>query len=286
MIIRDFTYKGISLSDSVAGTTKIVVQEVNKDVQLRTATFDRANFHGTNTSFTLASGRLFTVSGVIFGSTRADRATGQNVLASIIAPESNPTPDNKGFYDLTWVDDNGDTMVASAKVYSMPKYGHENGTPIIEFSFELYSEESFYTSNSDSEADGGYGYIGGAALPFTLPVALDDIVGAITVNNYGNFAAPCKVEVIGSIVAPKINNTTSGQSYGVSVTTTDFVLDTRGDTPIITDVDVDISAYRSSGSSYISVLPGINYFVLQGSDYSPDSTVTVAITYRDTYISS
>lgn len=74
MILRDFTYKGVSLSDTLAGSTKIVIREVQKDVKLRTAIFDRTNYHGSTSSYTLSSGRLFTVKGVIFGTTRADRA--------------------------------------------------------------------------------------------------------------------------------------------------------------------------------------------------------------------
>lgn len=183
MIIRDFTYKGISLSDSVASTTKIVIQSVDKDVKLRTAIFDRVNYHGATSSYTLASGRLFTIRGVIFGATRADRATGQTAINNIITPVSNPNSTNRGFYALTWKDDSGNIVTANVKVYSMPTYKHENGSDLIEFSFELYSEESYYTGNADSSANGGYGYYGGASLPFTLAQPLDGFVGAINVNN-------------------------------------------------------------------------------------------------------
>lgn len=183
MIIRDFTYKGVSLSDSVASTTKIVIQSVEKDVKLRTAIFDRVNYHGATSSYTLASGRLFTIRGVIFGATREDRATGQTAINNIITPVSNPTSTNRGFYALTWKDDSGNIVTANAKVYSMPTYKHENGSDLIEFSFELYSEESYYTGIADSSANGGYGYYGGASLPFTLGQPLDGFVGGINVNN-------------------------------------------------------------------------------------------------------
>ena len=149
MIIRNFTYKGVSLADSNASTTKVVVQDVQKDVALRTTLYDRVNYHGTNSSYTLASGRLFTISGTIFGATRADRATGQNTLNAIITPESNPNSTNKGFYALTWTDDSGNAMTVNVKVYSMPQYKHNVGEPTITFTFELYSEEAYYTGTTD-----------------------------------------------------------------------------------------------------------------------------------------
>lgn len=177
-------------------------------------------------------------------------------------------------------------MNASAKVFSMPKYSHDNGSDIISFSFELYSEEAYYTGASDSTGTGGYGLFGGAALPFTLSEPLNGKVGSFNVNNLGNFAAPCKIEVVGSIISPKIDNITAGTFYGVSSTTSDFILDTRSTTAIITDAGVDVSAYRMSGSKYISILPGVNTMLLQGSNYTAESTVAVTITYKDTYISS
>lgn len=287
MIIRNFTYKGISLADSVAWTTKIVIQSVDKWVQLRTAIFDRVNYHGANSSYTLASGRLFTVQGVIFWNTRADRATGQTTLNNIIAPESTPTATNRGFYTLTWTDDSGNAMTANTKVYSMPTYKHENGTDLIEFTFELYSEEAYYTWTVDKTGSGGYGLMGGFSLPSVLPVAFDDLIWSFTITNLWNFASPCKIEVVGTVVAPKIYNVTSNVFYGVSSTTSDFIVDNRGSSnAIITDAGVDVSAYRTSGSKYISIVPGANVILLQGSNYSMDSAVTVTVTYRDTYISS
>lgn len=168
----------------------------------------------------------------------------------------------------------------------MPTYSHENGSDLIEFMFELYSEEAYYTSNADETAAGGYGLMGGFALPAPLPQALDGLIGTISVNNQGNFAAPCKIEVVGTVIAPKVLNVTTGDFYGVSSTTSDFILDTRSSKAIITDAGVDASAYRISGSKYVSIAPGINQILLLGSNYSYDSTVTVTITYRDTYISS
>lgn len=285
MIIKDLTYKWVSLSDTLSSTTKIVVLSVDKSVQLRTATFDKANYHGANSSYTLASWRLFTINWVIHGATKTDRWTWQNILNGIIKPESIPSETNKGFYDLTWKNDNWQDMKASCKVYSMPKYSHENGSPLIEFEFELYSEDATYTGTTDNTANGWYGIYGGVALPTPMSFELNDYIGEFSVNNLWNFSSKCKIQVVGAISSPKIQNITMGQYYGVFTATTNFIVDARS-TPIITDNGTDISAYRMSGSQYIEIIPWINSIILQGSDYSADSTVAIIITYKDTYISS
>lgn len=153
MIVRDVTYKGVSLSDSASGNTRIAIQKLDKSVNLRTQVFERQNWHGSFTSGTLASGRLFTLEGVIFGATRADRAVGENVLNGLIVPESNPGT-GVGFYALTFTDDSGNVQTAQAKVYSMPKYDRSIGEDLIRFSFDLYSEDARTTSVSTQTAAG------------------------------------------------------------------------------------------------------------------------------------
>lgn len=286
MIIRNFTYKGTNLSDSLATTTKIVIDNIDKNVQLRTAIFDKVNYHGASSSFTLASGRLISVSGVIFWDTRQDRWIGENILNSIIVPESNPTPTKKGFYECSWIDDWWNEVSLNAKVHKMPTYKHVNWTSIIEFSFELYSEEAYYTSINDKNANWWYWFFWWVSLPTTLSIPMDWLIGSFDVNNLWNFDAPCKIEVIWDIDSPKINNITTGVYYGVSSNTSDFIVDTRSSKAIITDAGVDISAFRMDWSKFISIAPGINKIVLQWSNYNSDSIVTINITYRDTYISS
>lgn len=286
MIIRDITYKGVSLSDANAYANRIKINSVTKDVKLRTAVYDRANWHGANSSYTLASWRLFTFEGQIFGVDRSSRFTGQNLLNSIIVPESNPNETNKGFYSLTWIDDGWNEMECMAKVFTMPKYEHVVWSDIIAFTFELYSEEAYYTWVGENVENWVYWVIGGVSLPVYLPTPLYGIDWAFTVENTGNFASQCKIEIIGNIVNPKISNITAGSFYGIEATTSDLIIDTRSVPAIITDAGSDVSAYRMPWSQYITVLPGINTFILTGDNFTYDNTVTVQVTYKDTYISS
>lgn len=285
MLVRNFTYKGVSLSESVARSTKILVQKVDKPINMRTQVFERQNWHGSFTSGTLASGRLFTVRGVIFGATRADRAIGQEIINGIIVPESNPGT-GVGFYDMLFTDDSGNVHLTSAKVYSMPTYGRDIGSDIIDFSFELYAEDPRTTSQALNDEAGGLGYYGGVSLPAALPFALDShSIGKITVTNAGNFAASCKVTVTGTVENTRIHNHTNGRYYGVSTTTTEFVHDDTGSEFSVTDAGVDVSGYRIAGGRIVTLEPGDNDILVTGSNYPSDS-VTVSVQWRDTFMTS
>ena len=66
MLVKDLTFKGFSFSDDVAQTTHIVLQDEQHDLDLRTEVIQKQNTHGSYSSFTFASGRLFSITGVIF----------------------------------------------------------------------------------------------------------------------------------------------------------------------------------------------------------------------------
>lgn len=66
MLVKNIIYRGVSLSDDDAKTNHIVLSQEHHDVDLRTEVIQKQNTHGSYSSFTLASGRLFTISGVIF----------------------------------------------------------------------------------------------------------------------------------------------------------------------------------------------------------------------------
>ena len=124
------------------------------------------------------------------------------------------------------------------------------------------------------------------SLPAELPSSLYSVIGGITFQSSGNMPAPCKIEVIGTCVNPKVINHTTGTFYKVDTTTSDFILDNRSSTIEVLDGTVDISAYRASGSQPLFILPSENTFVVEVDNFSIDSTVTVEFTYRDTYIAS
>lgn len=54
MLVKNVTYKGVSLSDDVAQTTHIVLQREVHSVKLRTEVLNKQNDHGAISSSTLA----------------------------------------------------------------------------------------------------------------------------------------------------------------------------------------------------------------------------------------
>lgn len=73
MLIKDVTYKGISLSDDNAQANHIVLQSAEFGIDLRTEQYDKQNYHGSYTSHTISGGRLFTFTGYVFGASKALR---------------------------------------------------------------------------------------------------------------------------------------------------------------------------------------------------------------------
>jgi hypothetical protein len=77
------------MSDDVALDNHFVITDVNKNLTTRVVIRDKQNYHGSTTTPTLASGRLFTFSFEIFG-TRLQRSIAQKLLQSAITLEYNP----------------------------------------------------------------------------------------------------------------------------------------------------------------------------------------------------
>lgn len=284
MIIHDITYKWINLSSSVADDTRIVITESDKSIKLRTSYYDRQNYHGANSSLTLASWRLFSFEWIIFWTTKEDRYIWQDVLNNIICPESNPSEDNKWFYPLTWIDDWWNEVMCMAKVISVPEYEHEVGSDIIEFKFELYCEEAYYTSIDDEVEDWAYWFIWWNILPSKLSNTLNWYINDIVVTNEGNFQTPCKIEINGTVVNPRIHNLTTWKFYWVDTTISNFVLDNTDINTIVTDWGVDVSWYRADWSSLIFLEKWDNHLILLWDNYTYPETSLFLVTPINAWI--
>jgi hypothetical protein len=120
MIGKNYTYKGLNMGDDNAPANHFVLQEVSKNVGYRTIVRDKQNFHGSDVSPTLASGRLFTFNFIIFGD-RDERYEAQALLEGVIVPEYNPGK-TTGLYTLQWENDDGVLVKTQAQVYGGVKY--------------------------------------------------------------------------------------------------------------------------------------------------------------------
>jgi len=88
MIIKDIVYKDVDLS--AGNAYNILINDSNKTANLRTSITNKENFHGSRSTNTLGSGRLFIISGQVFGATFAERQIGVDKLNDLIKPEGLP----------------------------------------------------------------------------------------------------------------------------------------------------------------------------------------------------
>lgn len=274
MLLKNFSYRWYTLSDDNANTNHIVLQNEVKEVKLRTEVYEKQNSHGSYSSTTLASGRLLTISGYIFGKTKAERFIGEQIIEAITTPELYPSSTNTGFYNLTFTDDGGIDRKISCKVYSKPTYKHDVDQPIIEFEFELYSDDPNMLSLGENTASGTLGSFGGLKLPTKLPAKLNNKVNDFFVTNTWNWLAPVTITVVGILTNPKVwvNN----RYYQVVGSTSNLVIKNTLSKFTVTDNGVDISALRGAGSQSLALNPWSNNILLDSDDVNGTATIQVA----------
>jgi hypothetical protein len=128
-------------------------------------------------------------------------------------------------YPLEFEDDAGDIVNIMCQVYSVPKYNTaELGSMNMSGTFELYAPDPVYRGTEELEATGGYGFIGGTQLGTQLGTPLNHKIGEVVINNEGNWASPLRVDIVGEIVNPKMQNLTANTFYGVVRTTNNLVI--------------------------------------------------------------
>lgn len=293
MIGKAWQYKWLNFTDSIQVTSQqsnwysYIIQDVVKNVPLRTQTYDRANFHWWYSSNTLAWSRLFSFTGKVIWTNKDKRNMVLALLMAKIQPEWNPDIQNRWFYDLSWLTDWWDNRTCKAKVYTMLNPTNWLDDPIIEYTFELYSEtEKIYdpTTQLITWARAFFGWI---TLPIPLPTYLAWYAWAIPVTNNWDWYAPCKIQIVWQATNPQIINLTNNNKYRVGWVTTNLVLDNTNlnNDPlkllVVTDNGADIKSQRRSGSD-IFLNPWLNHIAILTD--VPTETPIVYITFRDTYI--
>lgn len=104
-------------------------------------------------------------------------------MEDLLIPEPFPSDTNRGYYELSYKDDNGVSWKTQAKVFSKPKWTHEIDSPVVEFTFELFAEDPRLVGTTLKTVSGGIGYNGGMELYTKLPAQMDNAVGGMTAVN-------------------------------------------------------------------------------------------------------
>lgn len=284
MIGKEFTYKWINLWQTSAYANKIVITDVNKNITLRTKIFEKQNYHWVSKSNTLSWWRLFTFKFTIFWNTKAERYIWQQLLESIIVPESNPWA-TEWLYPLYWKNDNWTPIYCNACVYSTPQYDDiDPWNPTINWTFELFAPNPEYYSVTQKTNDWDYWRKGWFVMPFIIPFAMTKNLWEVIANNAWNFACPLRITVVWSIENPKITNITTGKFYWLNKTTTNLVIDNTWTTFIITDEWINAKADRMTGSEILRLNPWNNTLILTWDNFDRESSIDRDLFYNDTFI--
>lgn len=284
MRVHNFNYKNVNFGDSQALTNNFAIQNVRYGLNLLTQVYEKTTWHGAYSTNTLAWGRLLSITGIVFWATRADRWNAEQTLQNIIKPEYYLDTPTRGFYEYSFENDNWDKVKWMWKVYSDIRYEDTLDSPLIQFSFDILSEDPTLKWYNQKNTSGFDWFIGGNTLPFTLPVQFNCLIGTINVVNAWNWIAPVYIQVQGSLDNPVIRNLTNSRRYWVLKTTTDLIFDNTWDNVVVTDAWVNVKGLRKPWSKLLYLDPWNNTLILLSDTNYVPSQVTFSILRNDSYI--
>jgi phage-related protein len=120
-------------------------------------------------------------------------------------------------------------------------------------------------------------------LPALYPAILGGETGAFTVTNAGDYPAPVKITIVGTVEDPNVRNVLNGRYYRLTgVTTTNLVIDGTAAPFTVEDGGLDVSGYRAAGSVTPMLSPGANTLAVTGTF---TGTPVVTVQWNDTFIS-
>lgn len=293
MIGKSRRYRTLDFTDSVQVTSQYsnwysyILQDVRKDIDLRTEVTERANYHWAYSTNTLASARLISFTWKVIWTNKQKRHTALETLMNILKPEWNPSNQNRWFYDLNFQTDSWEERTCSAKVYKMPAVTNWLDDPIIEFSFDLYSETEKIYSPTTQTVTWWRWFFWWIYLPIPTQTYLSWYTWYITVNNWWDWYAPFKINILWTCTNPQIINLTNNNKYRITWVTTNLTIDntnlTNDPTKIlsVTDWTVNIKSKRHSWA-WLFLDPWVNHIILL-TDVNSESPL-VTINFRNTYI--
>lgn len=254
MIGKNYNFNWFDMTDRVSIGLGFALQDVDITTAQRQDIRDNSNDHGSKSSRTLESGRLFSFVGKVVWITKAARWATWKLITDAINLE--PFTNEEYLHDLFFQNDEWEDRQVKVLVKEKPKWTNGLNNPDINFTFELYApDNAVYGTVENSEA-GESSFLGGTNFPNSFGDSWWDYSGAASCNNEWNYKAGCQIEVIGELINPTIKNLTNWQQYKINGTTKELVLNSK-DGWTVTDEGVDISNKRDFGTP-ILLSPGVN----------------------------
>jgi len=258
MIWRNYVYNWFDMTDRVAIANKFALQDVDISVVQRQEITDNANDHWSESSRTLASGRLFSFSWKVVWLTKEIRWQAWDMICDAINLE--PFMGSEYLHDLLFQTDSWEDRQVKVLVKTAPKWSNWLHRPEINFVFELYapwfavywiSEESESWSSSVFWWTSFANKFGDSWWSFSWDVVC---------NNEWNYKAWCEITVTWELVNPIIKNITNWNQYKINWTTNNLVLNSK-DGRTVKDWWIDISYKRDYGTA-IMLSPWLNTIVV------------------------
>lgn len=289
MLGKNYKYNGYDLSDFNVNNTRAALQQVSKNFAVRQTTINLANFHGANSSPTLAWVRTFDFNGVIYWEEYIREKKFQT-LNSFLHIEWNPF--DPQFHTLSRDTKFGGMRTVQAKVVSPPQPTNDLCNHFIPFTFQLQADDPRIYDPCEKKVNWSVALIWGTPLSTTLWTPLLNFCGAFEVINSWDWSAPFKIQAQWRLVNPKIyiyNQWELKFFLVLDTTTTNLIVDNRDITKLqfdVTDNGVNISnSIRKKGGWWPMYLSSwINTIVLTCDNYTEAKWNTdIQVTFRDTY---
>lgn len=293
MIYKKVKYKWVSLYDSqfadALDPSYIVLQNMDMIVPYDTETEETTN--GTRGMRTRPRDRTWKISGYIADVEAFNRQYGIDYLKNIIKPEGIKETQE---YRIEWQDFQNRTFWAMARVIWEVKFSHNVQSPLVEFSFELWSGtpqyfwNTLHTETLTPIFSAFWMFTGdedGVHL-WTVPDGWY-AGGSYSLENAWNFEAWVKITDYSLGESVYFMNATNGLRYGVTGISNARIIDTNFRPTVVTDYGVDASKNRMRWSSGFLLSPWENKISANVSSYdysNPPLENMITVEWYDTYI--
>lgn len=293
MIYKKVKYKWVSLYDAQFSDEEnpsyLVLQNMDMIVPYDTETEDTTN--GARWMRTRPRDRTWRISGYIADAEAFNRQYGVDYLKKIIKPEAIKETQE---FRIEWQDFQNRTFWAMARVIWEVKFNHNVQSPLIEFSFELWSGTPQYfwnTLHSETITPifGSFWVFSGDEDGVHLGTVPDGWYssGAYALQNDGNYEAGVKISDNSQWDSVYYMNATNWLRYWVTWVSNARIIDTNYRPTLVTDYWIDASKNRMRGSTGFLLSPGENMVSANVSSYdfsNPPLDDSITIEWYDTYI--
>lgn len=251
---------------------------------IRLPSFDRPNVDGSVVPNQLYSGRLITLSGLVFADDVATYRARRLALEQAIAIRRDS---NNNSQSLTLQMTTDDDKLVQVECYTKGFVFPDNNMMHGKFKIDLFSPSLYIVGQTLNNVDMFIFQGGGFAVATAIPFAMNVAGGALaSIVNNGNVDSYPFYILRGPLENPVFTNVTTGEQFSLTYTLTAgqlIEIDTLNRTVVFRDFagDTPVNIRNYFSGTFATLTPGTNQCKLSNADYS--NTGLISIQYRDSY---